>query len=144
MSPRRSDGADFTNRVRGAFSGQWLTILVVEVLIVGGGIGGLATAIALRRAGHEVQVLERASQAAEVGAELAIWPNGRRALGALGAGEARGLPVLRLQLRSWRGRLLGEMPLAELKGRYGFELILMHGQTCTARCSRLSGATRSS
>ena len=98
----------------------------MEVLIVGGGIAGLATAIALRRAGHAVQVLERASQAAEVGAGLAIWPNGRRALGALGAGEARGLPVRRLQLRSRRGRLLGEMPLAELKGRYGFELILMH------------------
>ena len=98
----------------------------MEVLIVGGGIGGLATAIALRRAGHEVQILERASQAAEVGAGLAIWPNGCRALAALGAGDTRGLGVRRLQLRSWRGRLLGEMPLAELKGRYGFELILMH------------------
>ncbi|MBJ7602766.1 MAG: FAD-dependent monooxygenase [Candidatus Dormibacteraeota bacterium] len=98
----------------------------MEVLVVGGGIGGLATGIALRQAGHEVRVLERAAKIAEVGAGLGIWPNGRRALAALGAGDTPGLPVRRLHLRSWRGRLLSEVPLAELKRRYGSELIVMH------------------
>jgi 2-polyprenyl-6-methoxyphenol hydroxylase-like FAD-dependent oxidoreductase len=98
----------------------------MKVLIVGGGIGGMATAIALRQAGHEVRVLERASKIAEVGAGLAIWPNGRRALAALGAADTPGLPVRRLQLGDWRGRRLSEMPLAELKARYGSELIVMH------------------
>jgi 2-polyprenyl-6-methoxyphenol hydroxylase-like FAD-dependent oxidoreductase len=38
----------------------------VEVLIVGGGIGGMATAISLREAGHEVRVLEKALKTPEV------------------------------------------------------------------------------
>jgi 2-polyprenyl-6-methoxyphenol hydroxylase-like FAD-dependent oxidoreductase len=86
----------------------------------------MATAIALRQAGHEVRVVERASKAAEVGAGLAIWPNGRRSLAALGVGDTDGLPVRRLQLRDWRGRLLSEMALGELKARYGSELIILH------------------
>src|SRR2546426_11242752 len=65
-----------------------LIIPAVEVLIVGGGIGGMATAISLRQAGHEVRILERALKTAEVGAGLAIWPNGRRALAALGLADA--------------------------------------------------------
>ncbi|MDQ6637681.1 MAG: NAD(P)-binding protein [Candidatus Dormibacteraeota bacterium] len=64
------------------------------MLIVGAGIGGLATGIALGRTGHEVRVLERAVKIAEVGAGLAIWPNGRRALAALGAGETPAFPCV--------------------------------------------------
>jgi 2-polyprenyl-6-methoxyphenol hydroxylase-like FAD-dependent oxidoreductase len=86
----------------------------------------MATAISLRQAGHEVRVLEKALKTTEVGAGLAIWPNGRRALAALGAGDTAGLPVRRLQLADWRGHLLSEMPLTELKARYGSELIVMH------------------
>ncbi len=43
-------------------------------LVVGGGIGGLASAIALRRAGWEVQVLARSEQLREVGAGISLWP----------------------------------------------------------------------
>jgi 2-polyprenyl-6-methoxyphenol hydroxylase-like FAD-dependent oxidoreductase len=99
---------------------------IVEVLITGGGIAGLAAGIALERAGHKVQVLERAQVAAEVGAGLAIWPNGRRALDALGVHELPGIAVRRLQLLDWRGRPLREIPVGELKDRYGHDLLLIH------------------
>ncbi|MGB3544424.1 FAD-dependent oxidoreductase, partial [Rubrivirga sp.] len=57
---------------------------VDRVAIVGGGISGLATALALHRRGHEVAVLERAPSLREVGAGIALWTNATRALRSLG------------------------------------------------------------
>ncbi|GIH03371.1 FAD-dependent oxidoreductase [Rhizocola hellebori] len=57
-------------------------------MVVGGGIGGLAAAVALRRAGWTVTVLERAPQFGEVGAGLTLMSNALRGLEALGLGEA--------------------------------------------------------
>lgn len=59
----------------------------MRVVVVGGGIGGLAAALALRNTGHEVTVLERASQIAEVGAGIGLAPNASAALIRLGVGE---------------------------------------------------------
>lgn len=58
--------------------------------MVGAGIGGLAAALGLQRGGWQVQVLERrtaAEAAAQPGSGISIWPNGLRALAALGVGE---------------------------------------------------------
>src|ERR1700738_1859978 len=54
------------------------------ILIVGGGIGDLAAALALARAGHSVEVFERAPTFAEIGAGLQVGPNGYRMLHRLG------------------------------------------------------------
>jgi salicylate hydroxylase len=59
----------------------------IRMLIVGSGIGGLSTAIALRRAGMEVDVYERAAAFGEAGAGVTITPPGLRALDALGLGD---------------------------------------------------------
>ncbi|MEU6867567.1 FAD-dependent oxidoreductase [Streptomyces sp. NPDC046876] len=59
-----------------------------KLIIVGGGIGGLATALATARQGHEVLVLERAPEFAEIGAGIQLAPNGLHALDRLGLGEA--------------------------------------------------------
>jgi len=79
-------------------------------IIVGAGIGGLTAAVALRRIGWSVTVLERAPIIAEVGAGLTLWPNAIRALGVLGlaeAVEARAVPtVSRGNLRTPSGRWL--------------------------------------
>ncbi len=55
-----------------------------KAVIVGGGIGGLASALALALRGWQVEVLEQAAELAEVGAGLQISPNGMRVLDALG------------------------------------------------------------
>ena len=56
----------------------------LKAVVVGGGIGGLAAGLALRRAGLEVRVLEAQPQLSEVGAGLSLWPNAMRALQRLG------------------------------------------------------------
>jgi salicylate hydroxylase len=58
-----------------------------RIVIIGGGIGGLAAAVALRQRGFEVHVFERASTIAEVGAGLQVGPNAVKVLYALGLKE---------------------------------------------------------
>jgi salicylate hydroxylase len=55
-----------------------------RLIVIGGGIGGVATALAARRAGREVTVLEQAPAFTEVGAGLQMAPNATRVLRDLG------------------------------------------------------------
>ncbi len=57
-----------------------------DVIVVGAGIGGLAAALALLRAGQRVRVFEQVAELGEVGAGLSITPNAGKALVALGLG----------------------------------------------------------
>lgn len=59
----------------------------LPVLVAGGGIGGLAAALALVRQGYEVQVFEQAPEIGEIGAGIQLGPNAFHALDALGVGE---------------------------------------------------------
>ena len=61
---------------------------VRNAIIVGGGIGGLALTLALRKVGIAARVLEQAPALREVGAGIALWPNAMRTLDALGVGRA--------------------------------------------------------
>jgi 2-polyprenyl-6-methoxyphenol hydroxylase-like FAD-dependent oxidoreductase len=56
----------------------------IPLLIVGGGIGGLATALALSRSGCQVHVLEQASEFGEIGAGIQLAPNASSVLNELG------------------------------------------------------------
>ena len=62
----------------------------LRTYVIGGGIGGLATALALAQRGADVTVLEQAPEITEVGAGLQISPNGFAVLAALGLGAPAG------------------------------------------------------
>jgi salicylate hydroxylase len=59
----------------------------LPVLVAGGGIGGLAAALALTRQGFKVKVLEQAPEIGEIGAGIQLGPNGFHAFDALGVGD---------------------------------------------------------
>lgn len=59
----------------------------LPVLVAGGGIGGLAAALALVRQGFQVQVLEQADEIGEIGAGIQLGPNAFHAFDALGVGD---------------------------------------------------------
>lgn len=56
----------------------------LPVLVAGGGIGGLAAALALVRQGFTVKVLEQAPEIGEIGAGIQLGPNAFHAFDALG------------------------------------------------------------
>src|SRR5262245_58384242 len=80
-----------------------------SALIVGAGIGGLAAAISLRRAGWDVRVVEQAGSPRELGFALALAPNALEALRELGLKDevvSRGVEVKAFEVRLPDGRLL--------------------------------------
>jgi 2-polyprenyl-6-methoxyphenol hydroxylase-like FAD-dependent oxidoreductase len=94
----------------------------MKAVIVGGGIGGLASALALGRHGWEVEVLERAPAFTEVGTGLSVWPNALRALDAVGVGESvreRASLEGPAGIREASGRWLSRTDTATLERRYG-------------------------
>src|SRR5580693_8677195 len=102
-----------------------------NVAIVGGGIGGLAAALALLRRGIDVDVYEQAPELRELGAGVQISANGTRVLHALGLKDAlekvQVLPAgkaIRLWNtgQSWKLFDLG----TESVERYGFPYITLH------------------
>jgi salicylate hydroxylase len=102
-----------------------------QLLIAGGGIGGLAAALAAARAGWEVRLFERAPEFGEVGAGIQLGPNVTRIL--CGWGLQRPLIAVaafpgRLQVRSAvSGAELGVLPLGrEAFDRYGAPYATIH------------------
>lgn len=91
--------------------------MVLRIGVVGCGTGGPAAALALHRAGHEVEVLEAVSDPAPVGAGVLLQPTGLAVLGRLGlrAGvEAAGAPIDRLRGVSARGRTVLDLAYKDL------------------------------
>ncbi|ECM1706282.1 3-hydroxybenzoate 6-monooxygenase, partial [Salmonella enterica subsp. enterica serovar Senftenberg] len=60
---------------------------VTSAIIVGGGIGGAATALSLARQGIKVMLLEKAHEIGEIGAGIQLGPNAFSALDSLGVGD---------------------------------------------------------
>ena len=95
----------------------------MKAVVVGGGIGGLTAAVALRQAGVETVVFERTPESKELGLGLHLAINAMRALRELGLADevARraGTPVERMLFLNYRGRVLSEWPVVELTKRFG-------------------------
>ena len=91
----------------------------MRVLVVGGGIGGLSTAIALRRRGVEVDVVEINPKWDVYGVGIIQPGNAIRALDALGLAEqavAQGFAMKGSRFRDRNGTVLGEVPALDLLG----------------------------
>ena len=94
----------------------------MRVIVIGAGLGGVAAAAGLERAGHEVSVYERADRLRETGTGILIAPNGVRALEALGFGDyarSQALAVAAGGLRDWRGLPLLVADLGRAQGVTG-------------------------
>jgi salicylate hydroxylase len=103
----------------------------MRILIAGGGIGGLTTAIALRHHGIDALVLEQADVMAEIGAGIQIASNAAivlREVGLESAIRAVGVKPLSYDYRDLRsGRMLYQAPLGdEAAGRYGAPMYNIH------------------
>jgi salicylate hydroxylase len=105
----------------------------LPVLIAGGGIGGLATAIALARHGIASRVLERRAQFSEAGAGIQLGPNGVRVLQRLGV-EADlaplvGRPRVIRVFSGGSGATLTRLPLGDwIEARHGAPYWVAHRQ----------------
>lgn len=95
---------------------------VRRVLIAGGGIGGIATALALQQQGIDSVVFERAPRLRDGGAGLHIWSNGMLALAHLGVADqvAEIAPAQsECHFATSTGRTIGMYPVGEFVERYG-------------------------
>ncbi|MGL5075522.1 MAG: FAD-dependent monooxygenase [Waterburya sp.] len=90
-----------------------------KIILIGGGIGGAATALALHRQGFEPVVYERVKKLKEVGAGIALWANATHVLknlGLLEEAKEMGVITTNYQFNSQNGKELVNVPVD------GFEL----------------------
>ncbi len=101
-----------------------------RIAIVGGGIGGLAAALALERRGAEVIVAEQSAALSEIGAGLNLTPNAVKALRALGVEDAVNAIASGsefLNIRSWKsGRYISRMRRGDFRQRFGAPNLSVH------------------
>jgi 2-polyprenyl-6-methoxyphenol hydroxylase-like FAD-dependent oxidoreductase len=109
----------------------------VRVVVVGGGIGGLAAAFAATRTGADVVVLERNTDLRSEGFGLVLQPNALEALARLGLRDAvvaRGARVAAAEVRTPSGALLFAVPYAEL----GWETVgILRAELLNGLCDAL-------
>jgi salicylate hydroxylase len=108
-----------------------MTASAHKIAVIGGGIGGLAAALSLRRAGLDVDVYEQAPALNEVGGGIQVAPNASRILYRLGLGEALDREAVRgaeLHQRRWDdGSTLQQAPLNPLcEQLYGAPHLTLH------------------
>jgi len=102
-----------------------------QVIVTGGGIGGLAAALALTRQGFAVKVLEQAAELGEIGAGIQLGPNAFAAFDALGVGEqARGRAVYTDEMvmhDALDETLVGRVPTGDaFRARFGNPYAVIH------------------
>jgi 2-polyprenyl-6-methoxyphenol hydroxylase-like FAD-dependent oxidoreductase len=103
----------------------------ISTVIVGGGIGGLATALALARAGRAVHVVEKAPEFGEIGAGLQLAPNAMHVLDRLGVAAELAKHAVFPGRLVWMDAI-GESEITavdlgeKFRRRYGQPYIVMH------------------
>jgi 2-polyprenyl-6-methoxyphenol hydroxylase-like FAD-dependent oxidoreductase len=101
----------------------------MKVLVIGGGIGGLAAAVALRRKGFVADVYEAAPELRPVGKGIWVPTNAMQVLDRLGLGDAiaaAGWPLVRIELRTTARGPLMDLDLRPFEAKYGRTTISIH------------------
>ena len=96
-----------------------------RIAIVGGGVGGLAAALALERRGAEIVICEQSPALNEIGAGLNLSPNALMALRVLGVEDA--VIARGSEIRSWKsGRIISRMRRGAFRQQFGAPNLTVH------------------
>ncbi|KAJ8133294.1 hypothetical protein O1611_g331 [Lasiodiplodia mahajangana] len=103
----------------------------LSVIVIGGGIGGLAIGLCMRKTGHDVLILEKRKEITEVGAGIQLAPNATRILRRFGVLEETmkyAMVLERNSLRRWEDdEELGSIPLGlGIENHFGAPLAVIH------------------
>jgi 2-polyprenyl-6-methoxyphenol hydroxylase-like FAD-dependent oxidoreductase len=102
---------------------------MARLLIIGGGVGGLTTALAFSSLNWDVSVHEAAPQLQPIGKGIWVPINAMQVFAALGLAERisqAGCPLSSVELRTIYGTLLSNMNLEKLAARYGHTIVSIH------------------
>jgi 2-polyprenyl-6-methoxyphenol hydroxylase-like FAD-dependent oxidoreductase len=100
-----------------------------KAIVIGGGIGGICAAIALRRAGIDATVFERAPAIKEIGSAIPLWSNALSALRKLGVADAierLGAQADIAKISTWRGEILADLSHEQRLLRLGTVSMVVH------------------
>src|SRR5215813_5734359 len=102
---------------------------MLKILVVGGGIGGLTTAIALQLKSFDVHVYESAAEVQPVGKGIWLPTNAMLVLERLGLSDAvvgSGVPLERIEIHDKKDRVLLCLNLHQVKVKYGHTTVSIH------------------
>jgi 2-polyprenyl-6-methoxyphenol hydroxylase-like FAD-dependent oxidoreductase len=106
-----------------------------RVVVVGGGVGGLTSALALKRTGVDVVVHEKYSHLASRASGFTLWSYAIRELLELGLDDAEriGSPIEVTEIRNQEGRLIEAMPVGEVSRQLGAPSCDVRRPDCSGR-----------
>lgn len=107
-----------------------------KILVIGGGIGGLTTAIALQQKGFDAHVYESAAELQPIGKGIWVPTNAMLVLERLGLADAvvhSGVPLERIELRDKADGILLSLNLREVETKYGHTTVSIHRATLQRR-----------
>src|SRR5439155_5857255 len=117
-----------------------------RIAIVGGGVGGLAAALALERQRAEIVICEQSPALNEIGAGLNLSPNALMALRALGVEDAviaRGSESDFMVIRNWKsGRIISRMRRGAIRQQFGARNLTVHRADLLDVLRRTAGGMR--
>lgn len=101
----------------------------MKVIIIGGGIGGLCTAIALQQQGIEVKIYEMTQTLRPVGAGIGLAANAMKGLEKIGVAKDvlnAGMCLSALQMKDEKGKIISNQDTSSLGTQYGENNVVIH------------------